>query len=273
LVGAATEVERVLAELRETPYEPLREEQEEEISEGKVERQVKALNNALIYFFKGNARNPACSFSSSVVEECQICKKGDHLATTCPRLNEARLRYAKCNMLHRMENFRVKYTSCAESGYSEDKIWKGHNNGKSRFETANFAEALVHKEEATQGIDTGRRFVNVMTPYEELRAKPNNTKKEHLDAAEDKVSMEVVEVEKEIEDVLKPNKEVAMIQHDQTPLTVQETEEQLHKAGGNPIDAEIVGAVRDIKKTEVEDLNITGELDTGLGKPLTFVLP
>ncbi len=56
-------------------------------------------------------------------------------------------------------------------------------------------------------------------------------------------------------------------------MTVQETEEQLHKAGGNPIDAEIVGAVRDIKKTEVEDLNITGELDTGLGKPLTFVLP
>jgi len=56
-------------------------------------------------------------------------------------------------------------------------------------------------------------------------------------------------------------------------LTVQETEEQLHKAGGNPIDAEIVGAVRDIKKTEVEDLNITCELDTGLGKPLTFVLP
>ncbi|CAK9195091.1 unnamed protein product [Sphagnum troendelagicum] len=69
-----------------------------------------------------------------------------------------------------------------------------------------------------------------MTPYEELRAEPSNTKKEHLDAAEDKVS-------------------------------------------GNPIDAEIVGAVRNIKKSEVEDLNITSELDTGLGKPLTFVLP
>jgi len=33
LVGAATELERVLGELRETPYEPLREEQKEETSE------------------------------------------------------------------------------------------------------------------------------------------------------------------------------------------------------------------------------------------------
>jgi hypothetical protein len=52
LVGAATEVETVLAELGETPYEPLREEQEEETSESNMERQVVALNNTLINFFK-----------------------------------------------------------------------------------------------------------------------------------------------------------------------------------------------------------------------------
>jgi hypothetical protein len=38
LVGAATEVERVLGELGETPYEPLREEQEEESLETMMER-------------------------------------------------------------------------------------------------------------------------------------------------------------------------------------------------------------------------------------------
>ncbi len=38
LVGAATKVERVLGELGETPYEPLREEQEEETSESNVEK-------------------------------------------------------------------------------------------------------------------------------------------------------------------------------------------------------------------------------------------
>ncbi|CAN5964132.1 unnamed protein product [Sphagnum jensenii] len=41
LVGAATEVERVLSELGETPYEPLREEQEEDTSESNVEKQKK----------------------------------------------------------------------------------------------------------------------------------------------------------------------------------------------------------------------------------------
>jgi hypothetical protein len=147
LVGAAIEVERVLGELGEMPYELLWEEQEEEASENNMEKQVDALNNALIYFFEGNTRTLSCSFSSMVFEECQICRKGDHLAATCPRLNEARLRYAKCNMPHRMESGEVKYTSCAESGYSKDKIWKGHNNGKSRFEIANFVKVLLHDEE------------------------------------------------------------------------------------------------------------------------------
>ncbi len=45
LVGAATEVERVLGELGETPYESLQEEREEETSENNVEKQVVALND------------------------------------------------------------------------------------------------------------------------------------------------------------------------------------------------------------------------------------
>ncbi len=38
LVGAAIEVERVLAELGEKPYEPLREEQDKETSESNMEK-------------------------------------------------------------------------------------------------------------------------------------------------------------------------------------------------------------------------------------------
>jgi hypothetical protein len=53
LVGATTEVERVLGELGETPYEPLKEEQEEESSQTIMEKQVTTLNNTLINFFKG----------------------------------------------------------------------------------------------------------------------------------------------------------------------------------------------------------------------------
>ncbi len=69
LVGVTTEVERVLGELEETPYEPLREEQEEETSENNVEKHVTTLNNTLINFFKGNAHNPTPS-SSTVFGGC-----------------------------------------------------------------------------------------------------------------------------------------------------------------------------------------------------------
>ncbi len=53
LVGAATELERVLGELGKT----LKEEQEEGASKTMMEKQVIALNNTLINFFKGNVHN------------------------------------------------------------------------------------------------------------------------------------------------------------------------------------------------------------------------
>jgi len=54
LVGVATELKRVLGELGETPYEPLKEEHEEGVEETMMEKQVNALNNTLINFLKGN---------------------------------------------------------------------------------------------------------------------------------------------------------------------------------------------------------------------------
>jgi len=121
LVGAATEVERVLGELRETPYEPLKEEQEEESSQTIMEKQVTALNNTLINFFKGAVPNPEASSSSIVFGGCQICKGGDHMATTCPRQNEARPKFAKCKMPHRTENCGIKCSFCSRLGHSEDR--------------------------------------------------------------------------------------------------------------------------------------------------------
>jgi predicted component of viral defense system (DUF524 family) len=121
LVGAATEVERVLGELGETPYEYLLEEQEEEMSESNVKKQVVALNNTFINLFKGNSHDPTSSSSSTVFGACQLCKGGDHKATACPRLNEARPKCAKCNMPHRTENYGIKCTFCTGLGHSEDK--------------------------------------------------------------------------------------------------------------------------------------------------------
>ncbi len=85
LVGVAIEVERVLGELGETPFEPLKEEQDEGLAETSMENQVATLNNTLINFFKGSVPNPVSMSSSTQSRECQICKGKDHIATSCPR--------------------------------------------------------------------------------------------------------------------------------------------------------------------------------------------
>jgi hypothetical protein len=150
LVGVASEVERVMGELGETPYEPLREEQLEETSESNVEKQVTALNNTLINFFKGNAHDPASSSSSTIFGGCQLYKGGDHMAFACPRLNETRPKCAKCNMPHRIENSGIKCTFCTGLGHSEDKCWKKPKDGKSIVGLANFLEVLLAYGAATE---------------------------------------------------------------------------------------------------------------------------
>jgi hypothetical protein len=148
LVGAATEVERVLGELGETSYEPLKEEQKEESSQTIMEKQVAVLNNTLINFFKGVVPNLEASSSSIVFGGCQICKGGDHMATTCPRLNEARPKSAKCKMPHRTENCGIKCSFCSRLGHSEDRCWKKPKDGKSQSGAANFLEVLLNDEAA-----------------------------------------------------------------------------------------------------------------------------
>jgi hypothetical protein len=150
LVSVAMKVERVLGELGETPYEPLKEEQEEESSQTIMEKQVTALNNTLINFFKGAVPNPEASLSSTVFGGCQICKGGDHMVTTCPRLNEARPKCAKCKMLHRTENCGIKCSFYSGLGHSEDRCWKKPKDGKSQSGVANFLEVLLNDEAATE---------------------------------------------------------------------------------------------------------------------------
>jgi len=146
LVAAMIEVERVLGE---TPFEPLKEEREEGIEENTMEKQLAALNSTLINFFKGNGLVPAPASSSNVLGVCQICQARGHRATTCPRLNEARQKCAKCNMPHRTENCGIKCTFCTGLGPSEDHCWKKPRDEKTHIGTANFVEVLLSDEEAT----------------------------------------------------------------------------------------------------------------------------
>jgi len=96
LVSAAIEFKRVLGELGKTPFKTLKEEQEEGVTEMMMEKQFTALNNTLVNFLKGNVPNLVTSSSSTMFGGCRICKGGDHIATTCPRLNEPRPKCAKC---------------------------------------------------------------------------------------------------------------------------------------------------------------------------------
>jgi hypothetical protein len=149
LVGAATEVERVLGELGETPYEPFREEQEEEVAETIMEKQVAALNNAFVSFFKRNVPCPIASSYSTMSGGCQICKGGDHIATACPRLNKPRPKCAKYGMPHRTENCGMKYSFSSGLGHLVDECWKKPKDGKTHFGATNFLEVLLDNEETT----------------------------------------------------------------------------------------------------------------------------
>jgi predicted aspartyl protease len=140
--------ERVLAELGETPFEPLKEEREEGVAETSMEHQVANLNNTLINFFKGGVPNSIPS-SSILFNECQICKGRDHIATTCPRLNEPRPKCAKCGIPHRTKNCGVKCSFCSGLGHSEDRCSKKSKDGKSHSGAANFLEVLLNDEAAT----------------------------------------------------------------------------------------------------------------------------
>jgi predicted aspartyl protease len=149
LVSAATELEKVLGELGETPFKPLNEEQEEGVAETMMEKQVTALNNTLINFLKGNVPNLVTSSSPTMFGGCQICKGGDHTATVCPRLNEPWPKCAKCGMSHRTENCGIKCSFCSGLGHSEDRCWRKPKDGKSHSEATNFLDVLLNDEEAT----------------------------------------------------------------------------------------------------------------------------
>jgi predicted aspartyl protease len=147
LLGAANEVEQVLGELGETPFEPLKEESEERAAETSMEHQVATLNDTLINFFKGGVPNSNPS-SSIQFKECQVCKGKDHTATSCPRLNEPQAKCAKCGMLHRTENCGIKCSFYSGLGHSEDRCWKKSKDGKSHSGAANFLEVLLNDEAA-----------------------------------------------------------------------------------------------------------------------------
>jgi predicted aspartyl protease len=149
LVATAIEVERMSGELGETPLEPFKEERDEVTEDAIMEREITTLSETLINLFKGVVSNQEASSSSIAIGGCQVCKGGDHLATACPRLNDARLKCAKCGMPHMTENCGVKCNYYTGLGHSEDRCWKKPKNEKSPSGATNYLEVLISDEAAT----------------------------------------------------------------------------------------------------------------------------
>ncbi len=113
--------------------------------------------------------------------------------------------------------------------------------------------------------------MDVMTPYEEPRAEPSNTRKEHLNAAEDEISVEAVEAAKEIDNIPELNDEAATIQQDQ-PLAVEETDKQCHEAVDDQIAAELVQDEKGTTTLGAQDINMMSKSDAEVEELFTVVL-
>jgi hypothetical protein len=80
----AKEVKRLLGELREMPFEPLREEHEEGTKNDiALENQIITLNESFINFFKGYLFGVgAITLVANSFTMCQICESMYHITTT-----------------------------------------------------------------------------------------------------------------------------------------------------------------------------------------------
>jgi hypothetical protein len=100
VVVVAAEIERVLGKLGETPYELMKEEQDETMfGESTTNRQLHVLNETFINFFGKGIDGKAglnTTFSTNTNNRCQLCRSKEHKASACPKFVDTRPKCAKC---------------------------------------------------------------------------------------------------------------------------------------------------------------------------------
>jgi hypothetical protein len=93
-------VEKVLGELGETPFELFKEEQKEGMHDDTLlEKQVFALNESFINFFKGTSfvdGTIPLGVNSSTM--CQICKASDQITIICLHIRDLKPKCARCGL-------------------------------------------------------------------------------------------------------------------------------------------------------------------------------
>ncbi len=90
LLALTIEVEKVFDEIGETPYEPLKDEKNEELIEGEtlIDQHIHVLNETLIKIFKGSGGKELVTFGiPSISNVCQLCNMVGHSASMCSKLS------------------------------------------------------------------------------------------------------------------------------------------------------------------------------------------
>ncbi len=147
VVVVATKLERVLRQLGETPYEPMKEEQDEmAFGESTTNQQlIQIFINLFGKGINGKAGLNATFLANS--NHCQLCTSEEHVAPTCPKLIDTRPKCAKCGNGHKTDNYSLKRSFYFGLGHMEDGCWK--KIAKGLVATKFFFEVLVNDEEAT----------------------------------------------------------------------------------------------------------------------------
>jgi hypothetical protein len=115
----AKEMERVLGELDETLFEPLKEQHEGGmITNVALGKQITTPND----FLKGvSSRVGKFSFRTNNSNVCQICKSTDHIAIMCPHIGDLKPKCAKCGLPHNMEFCKMRCGYCYGMGHIEER--------------------------------------------------------------------------------------------------------------------------------------------------------
>jgi hypothetical protein len=115
-----------------------------------LEKQVFALNESFINFFKGaSSVVGAIPLGANSSTMCQICRANDHIAITCMCMGNMKPKCVKCGLPHKTKNCGVKCGYCSGMGHTENKCWKKGKDGKVSSVANNYLKVLVDDEEAT----------------------------------------------------------------------------------------------------------------------------
>ncbi len=193
VVIVVVEIERVLGELGETPYEPIKEKQDETtFRESTTNQQFHVLNETFINFFgkgiDGKAK-PNITFDANTNNHCQLCRSEVHIVSACPKLTDTRPKCAKCGGGHKINNCGLKCSFYFGLGHIEDKCSKKFAKGLPA--TTNFLEVLVDDEKATLAelncVCGGDQhiFFEVRIPKRKLPIVANPTKEQEEVIAEE----------------------------------------------------------------------------------------